>query len=72
MVNKLSQRHSYDNLEDYQRKYTIQCPCCGTILNFGKDDVYKAEDSSCIHHEYIDCPECNEKIMLSDEEYYGY
>ena len=27
-----------------------------------KDDVYKAKDHTCIHHEYIDCPECNEKI----------
>ena len=71
MVNKLSQRYSNDNFEDYL-KYTIQCPCCRSILNFGKDDVYKAEDGMCIHHEYIDCPECNEKIQLSDSEYYGY
>lgn len=72
MINKLTPRHSYDDVEDYGKKYTIQCPCCGTIMNFGKDDVYKDEDCSCIHHEYIDCPECNEKIQLSDDEYYGY
>jgi phage terminase large subunit GpA-like protein len=71
MKNKLSQRHSYDNVEDY-KKYTVQCPCCGIIFNFGKDDVYKAEDETCIHHEYIDCPECNENIQLSDDEYFGY
>ena len=71
MINKLSQRHSYESIEEY-KKYTIQCSCCGTILNFGKDDVYKAEDDSMIHHEYIDCPECNESIMLDDETYFGY
>ena len=59
MINKLTGRHSYDNIDDY-RKYVVQCPCCGTILNFGKDDVY------------IDCPECNEKIQLDDDTYYGY
>ena len=69
MVNKLSKRHE-GILEDYL-KYTIVCPCCGTVLNFGKDDVYKDEEL-CIHHEYIDCPECNEKVQLSDDEYYGY
>ena len=42
------------------------------MLNFGREDVYKAEDSCCLHHEYIDCPECNEAIMLNDEEYYGF
>ena len=71
MINKLSQRHSYDSVEDY-KKYIIQCPCCGIILNFGKDDVFKDEDDYMIHHEYIDCPECNEQIMLDDEEYFGY
>ena len=35
-------------------------------------DVYKAEDHSCIHHEYIECPECKEEIQLSDDEYFGY
>ena len=50
MVNKLSQRHSYENTEDYA-KYIVKYPTCGTILNFGKDDVYKAEDGMCIHHE---------------------
>lgn len=45
MINKLTPRHSYDNVEDY-KKYIIQCSCCGTILNFGKDDVYKAEDET--------------------------
>ena len=40
-------------------------------VNFGKDDVYRAEDNWCIHHEYIDCPECNEQIMLSDDEWFG-
>ena len=43
MINKLSQRHSYENVEDYV-KYTLKCPTCETIFNFGKDDVYKAED----------------------------
>ena len=71
MINKLTQRHSYDNVEDYH-KYVIQCPCCGTILNFGKEDVYKAEDNYCLHHEYIDCPECNEPIMLNNANYFGY
>ena len=71
MVNKLSQRHSYESVEDYV-KYVVKCPTCGTILNFGKDDVYKAEDGMCIHHEYIDCPECNEHIMLNDDDYFGY
>ena len=71
MINKLTPRHSSDDVENY-KKYVIKCPCCDTILNFGKDDVYKAEDDMCIHHEYIDCPECNEKIQLSDDEYYGY
>lgn len=71
MINKLTQRHSYESVEDY-KKYTIQCPCCDIILNFGKDDVYKGEDSMCIHHEYIDCPECNETIQLSDDDYFGY
>ena len=71
MINKLTQRHSYDNVEDYH-KYVIQCPCCGTILNFGKEDVYKAEDNYCLYHEYIDCPECNESIILNDSDYFGY
>lgn len=71
MINKLSQRHSCENIEDYV-KYTLKCPTCETIFNFGKDDVYKAEDDWCIHHEYIDCPECNERIMLSDDDYFGY
>ena len=35
-------------------------------------NVYKAEDDMYIHHEYIDCPECNEKIMLDDDDYFGY
>ena len=69
MVNKLTDRHSYDNIEDFY-KYVIKCPCCGTVLNFGKDDVYKDEEW-CITHEYIDCPECNEKIKLDDELYYS-
>lgn len=71
MINKLTQRHSYDIVEDYH-KYVVKCQCCGTILNFGKEDVYKAEDDFYIHHEYIDCPECNEAIMLNDDEYFGY
>lgn len=71
MINVLSDRHSYDSVENY-KKYVIKCPTCGTILNFGKDDVYKDEDSMCIHHEYIDCPSCNEKIQLDDDEYFGY
>jgi len=71
MINKLSQRHSCENVEDYA-KYVVKCPTCGTILNFGKDDVYKAEDDMCIHHEYIDCPECNEIIQLNDDDYFGY
>lgn len=70
MINKLSKRHSGDNVEDYH-KYIIQCPCCKTILGFGKEDAYRGEDECCIHHEYIDCPECNEKIQLSDDFYYG-
>ena len=71
MINKLTQRHSYNNVEDYY-KYVVKCPCCSTILNFSKEDVYKAEDDLCIHHEYIDCPECNEAIMLNDDDYFGY
>ncbi len=71
MINKLTGRYSSAKLVDYY-KYIIQCPCCGTIFNFGKDDVYKDEDNMCIHHEYIDCSECNEKIQLSDTEYFGY
>lgn len=70
MVNKLTDRHSYDNVEDFY-KYVIKCPCCGTVLNFGKDDVYKQYDDYLSHHEYIDCPECNEKIQLDDELYYS-
>lgn len=69
MVNKLTDRHSYDNIEDFY-KYVIKCPCCGTVLNFGKDDVYKDREC-CMTHEYIDCPECNEKIKLDDELYYS-
>ena len=42
MINKLSKRHSGD-IEDYVN-YTVKCPCCGTGLNFGKEDVYKDED----------------------------
>ena len=71
MINKLTGRHSDENVEDYS-KYTIKCPCCGIILNFGRDDVYKDEDDFCIHHEYVDCPECNERIKLDDDEYFGY
>ena len=71
MINKLTQRHCYDSVEDYKR-YVIKCTCCETIMNFGKDDVYKDEDDMCIHHEYIDCPECNEKIQLDDDFYFGY
>ena len=71
MINKLSGRHCYDSVEDYKR-YVIKCPCCETIMNFGKDDVYKDEDDMCIHHEYIDCPECNESIQLNDDDYFGY
>jgi len=70
MINKLSKRHSGD-IEDYVN-YTVKCSCCGTVLNFGKEDVYKDEDECLIHHEYIDCPECNEKIQLSDKFYFGY
>ena len=71
MINRLTQRHCYDSVEDYKR-YVIKCPCCGVIMSFGKDDVYKDEDDMCIHHEYIDCPECNEKIQLDDDFYFGY
>jgi len=71
MINKLTERHCNDSIEDY-RNYIIKCPCCGTILDFGKDDVYRDEDSCCIHHEYIDCPECNENIQLRDDYYFGY
>jgi endogenous inhibitor of DNA gyrase (YacG/DUF329 family) len=70
MINKLSKRHSGD-IKDYVN-YTVKCPCCGTVLNFGKEDVYKDEDECLIHHEYIDCPECNEKIQLNDDFYFGY
>lgn len=71
MINKLTQRHSYENVEDFY-KYTVKCPCCDTILNFNNDDVYKREDNMCIHHEYITCPECNEQIQLDDDDYFGY
>lgn len=71
MINKLTQKHCYDSVEDYKR-YIIKCQCCKTIMSFGKDDVYKDEDIYCIHHEYIDCPECNEKIQLDDNFYFGY
>ena len=71
MVNKLSERHSCESVEDY-KKYVVKCPTCGTVLNFGKTDVYKDEDFMCLHHEYIDCPECGESIQLSDDEYFGY
>lgn len=71
MINKLTPRNSDDNFEDYM-KYTAQCPFCRTIFNFGKDDVYNTGDDMYIHHEYIDCPECNEKIQLMDAEHYGY
>lgn len=71
MVNKLTNRHSCESVEEFY-KYVVKCPCCGTVLNFGKDDVYKAEDECLIHHEYIDCPECREKIQLDDDFYYGY
>ena len=71
MINKLTQRHSYENVEDFY-KYIVKCPCCDTILSFNKDDVYKSQDDMYIHHEYIDCPECNEKIQLSDDDYFGY
>ena len=42
------------------------------LLGGASEDVYMDEDDFCIHHEYIDCPECNEQIMLSDDEYYKY
>lgn len=71
MINKLTQRHSYEDVKDFY-KYTIKCPCCETILNFSKEDVYKYEDNMYIHHEYIDCPECKEMIQLSDNDYFGY
>lgn len=68
MVNKLSQRHSCEDVEDYM-KYIVKCPTCGTILSFGKDDVHKVEeDNMYIPHEYIKCPECNEQIMLDDDD----
>ena len=44
----------------------------GAVCMVLASDVYKAEDSMCIHHEYIDCPECNEQIMLDDDDYFGY
>ena len=71
MINKLTQRHSNESIENYKR-YIVKCPCCEIILNFGKGDVYKDEDEMCIHHEYIDCPECNEPIQLDDNYYFGY
>lgn len=71
MINKLTQRHSYESVDDY-KKYVIKCPCCETIMSFGKDDVYKDEDDMYIHHEYLKCPECGEAIQLSDDEYYEY
>ena len=71
MINKLTGRHTYQSAKDYQN-YVVKCPCCGTIMNFGKEDVYKSEDGMCIHHEYIDCPECNESIQLNDDYYFGY
>ena len=69
MVNKLSERHSGGTIEDYYN-YTVICPCCHTALNFGKDDVYMDKDAGLIHHEYIDCPECREKIQLNDDYYF--
>ena len=71
MINKLTERHSIEDVEDY-KMFVVKCPCCGTILNFGRDDVYKDEDWCCIHHEYIDCPECNEKIKLDDDFVFGH
>ena len=71
MINILTQRHTYEKVEDYQH-YTIKCPCCETIMNFGKVDVCKGEDDFLIHHEYLYCPECGEKIQLSDDFYFGY
>lgn len=71
MINKLSQRHCNDGVEGYKR-YIIKCPCCGTILGFGRDDVYRDEDCFCIHHEYIACPECREEIQLNDDFHFGY
>lgn len=70
MVNKLSRRHE-GQLEDGY-KYVIVCPCCGTLLNFSKDDVYKSKDEYYTTQEYINCPECNESIKLNEEDYFGY
>lgn len=65
MVNKLSERHSGGAIGEFYN-YTVTCPCCLTALNFGKDDVYMDKDAGLIPHEYIDCPECKEKIQLTD------
>lgn len=69
--NILAPRHSWENLDSIPN-YTVKCHCCGGIFNFGRDDVYKGEDECYIHHEYVDCPLCNEEIMLNDDEYFGY
>ena len=71
MINKLTQRHFYDKIKDHH-KYVIKCPCCGTILNFGKEDIYKSEDNCWLYHKYIDCSECHEAIILNDDDYLGY
>ncbi len=68
MINVLSNRREGYNIEDFL-KYTVICPCCRTALNFSKDDVY-IDEECCMHHEYIDCPECNEKIQLPDDEFF--
>ena len=70
-INILTKRHSRETADDYKR-YIVKCPCCKTILSFGKDDVFKDEDDMCIHHEYITCPSCNEEIQLNDDEFFGY
>ena len=57
---------------NYPRLKYLASYFIGIILIFGKDDVHKAEGNCLIHHEYIDCPECNEKMQLSDGDYFSY
>ena len=69
MVNILSERHAGRVEDGY--KYIVDCPSCGTNLNFGPVDVYKSKDCGLITQEYIDCPECNEMIQLDENCYFS-
>ncbi len=58
----------YGRKKDYKSDFFLQRTCknCNTTIEFLSNEVSCMEDKIGSHIEYINCPVCNEKIIVCD------